>query len=75
MSTPDGWPIAAALRLLAGRRDQQRVTGSDLTPLLCQRVYMSANNGLCQGVGQTASTFDPRFQAGQPAPAGWLVGT
>lgn len=35
MSTPDGWPVAAALRLLGGRRGQGRVTGSDLTPMLC----------------------------------------
>lgn len=39
MATPDGWPIAAALRVLAGRRHQGRVTGSDLTPLLCLGDY------------------------------------
>jgi hypothetical protein len=35
-----------------------------LTPLLCQRVYMSAQDGLCMGAGQTASAFDARFQPG-----------
>jgi len=44
-----------------------------LTPLLCQRVYMSAERGLCMGIGQTANTFDARFQTGgafqQPGPA------
>ena len=35
-----------------------------LTPLLCQRVYTSAQDGLCMGAGQTASAFDARFQSG-----------
>jgi hypothetical protein len=35
-----------------------------LTPLLCQRVYMSAGQGECMGSGRTASTFDAHFQAG-----------
>ncbi len=35
-----------------------------LTPLLCQRVYMASQQGLCMGTGQTASAFDARFQSG-----------
>ncbi|MFD1720153.1 WecB/TagA/CpsF family glycosyltransferase [Amnibacterium endophyticum] len=35
MATPDGWPLVAALRLLGARSARTRVTGSDLTPLLC----------------------------------------
>lgn len=32
-----------------------------LTPLMCQRVYMSAADGLCMGLGQTATRFNARF--------------
>jgi hypothetical protein len=35
-----------------------------LTPLICQRVYMAGGEGVCLGVGQTATIFDDRFQAG-----------
>jgi hypothetical protein len=44
-----------------------------LTPLMCQRVYMSATEGLCMGNGQNANTFNAQFQMGpafqQPGPA------
>lgn len=33
-----------------------------LTPLMCQRVYMAAADGLCMGLGQTATTFNARFE-------------
>ena len=33
-----------------------------LTPLMCQRVYMSAADGLCMGLGHTATTFNARFE-------------
>jgi hypothetical protein len=35
-----------------------------LTPLVCQRVYMAGGEGVCLGVGQTATMFDARFQNG-----------
>ena len=35
-----------------------------LTPLMCQRVYMVATDGLCMGIGQTANGFDGKFQPG-----------
>lgn len=60
LSTPDGWPIAAALRLLAGRRDQQRVTGSDLTPLLCLGAYRV---GIVGGRGDSADVAAERLRS------------
>jgi N-acetylglucosaminyldiphosphoundecaprenol N-acetyl-beta-D-mannosaminyltransferase len=64
MSTPDGWPIAAALRVLAGRRHQGRVTGSDLTPLLCLGEYRV---GLIGGRGDSAMRAAERLQQRNPA--------
>ena len=63
MSTPDGWPIAAALRLLAGRRDQQRVTGSDLTPLLCLGAYRI---GIIGGRGDSAAVAAANLRSRNP---------
>ena len=34
-----------------------------LTPLMCQRVYMTTSDGLCMGLGQTATTFNSRFES------------
>ncbi len=51
MSTPDGWPIAALVGRLARRRGQRRVTGSDLTPLLCREQFRI---GLIGGRGDSA---------------------
>lgn len=59
MSTPDGWPIAAALRVLAHRRRQGRVTGSDLTPLLCLGEYRV---GLVGGRDDSAERAAARLQ-------------
>jgi hypothetical protein len=33
-----------------------------LTPLICQRVFATANAGLCLGSGQSATSFDAGFQ-------------
>lgn len=33
-----------------------------LTPLMCQRVYTAASDGLCLGSGRTATTFNARFE-------------
>lgn len=38
LSTPDGWPLVLAMRVL-GVMQKRRVTGSDLTPLLCRGNY------------------------------------
>jgi hypothetical protein len=35
-----------------------------LTPLLCQRVYMVASEGLCMGAAQSAAAFDAQFHTG-----------
>lgn len=51
MSTPDGWPIAVLVGRLAHRRGQRRVTGSDLTPLLCKGEFRI---GLVGGRGDSA---------------------
>ena len=64
MSTPDGWPIAAALRVLARRRHQGRVTGSDLTPLLCLGEYRV---GLIGGRDDSAVRAAARLRERNPA--------
>lgn len=60
MSTPDGWPIAALVGRLARRRGQRRVTGSDLTPLLCKEEFRI---GLIGGRGDSALRAAAHLQA------------